>query len=371
MTLRVLCLVPYPEIAASSRLRVQQYAPHLENLGIHLEIRRFYDEHTYAALHKPGRATQKGVGILRGLTRRVFDIFRATHSDIVLIHREATPMGPAIVELALSRLRIPYVFDFDDALFLQVTHPANRNWAWLRNSRRFETSTRLAREVIAGNLYLADHARRSNSRVTVIPTPVDTDRHLMRLDHTGPGRVIGWIGSATTAPYLKLLDEPLAQLAARRNITLHVVGGHYAHDNIPVEEIRYGIDREASDLEGFDIGVLPEPDDPWTKGKCAHKAILYMATGLPVVASAVGVNPDVVQHGITGFCVRSGAEWSEALELLLDEPELRQTMGEAGRRRVEDRFSVRSQSSKLAAVLLRAAESDSAAAGAPALGDRR
>jgi glycosyltransferase involved in cell wall biosynthesis len=354
--------VPYPTIGASNRLRVEQYAPLLREMGIDLRVSSFLDDPTYQILYEPGHVAAKSLGVARGIARRIRDTVRARRSDLVLVHRESAPVGPALFERALSALNVGYVFDFDDATFLPAYHPANRRWAWMRPLSRIDEVARRATAVIAGNEYLASWARERNTDVTIIPTPVDTVRHMLRSPHalTSPV-VIGWVGSSTTAPYLRIVDRALGRLMARRDVIIRIVGGQYRNDRARVEVAPYDLEREPRELERFDIGILPEPDDPWTRGKGAFKALLYMATGVPVVASRVGVNPDVIEHGVTGFCVDGDDEWVDALDRLAGDPQLRQRMGLAGRRRVEERYSLTVLAPRLAGVLRRAARREGGA----------
>jgi glycosyltransferase involved in cell wall biosynthesis len=336
---RVLCLVPYPTEGASNRLRVEQYAPALRRQGIELVISPFLDSATYRVLYEPGHAALKAWSVLGGLARRALDVARARRYDLVLIHRETAPVGPPLVERALRGLRVPYVYDFDDAIFLHAVHPANRRWRWLRRFNADET-TRLARSVIVGNEYLAVWARERNASVAIIPTPVDTERYAPRAVAPPGPVVVGWVGSSTTAPYLRLLDGAFRRIAARHDVLVRAVGGQYAHDTIRVENVPFSVASEPAEVQRFAIGVLPEPDDAWTRGKGAFKALLYMAAGIPTVASRVGVNPEVVVDGQTGFCPVDEDAWVDALERLIADPGLRATMGAAGRRRVEERYSV-------------------------------
>lgn len=355
--LRVLALASLPTLGGANRLRIEQYVPLLRHWGVELDVSPFFDDATYAVLYLPGHFPEKLRGVLRGLVRRARDLVRIKRYELVVVHRESAPLGAPIFERLLERLGIKYVFDFDDAIYLAPIHPANRRWAWLRHPSRVSETTRRASAVIVGNEYLADWARQWNGDVTVIPTAVDTDRHRPGLaERSGNETVIGWVGSSTTAPYLRILDEPLEQLASMRNdLKVKVVGGIYHHSHIPVENLPYRLEREPEDVASFDIGVLPEPDDPWTRGKGAFKAMLYMAAGIPVVASRVGVNPRVVVHGETGYCANNAAEWALAINRLANAPGLRQEMGLRGRMRVEELFSVRVQAPRLAEVLLRAA----------------
>ncbi len=356
--MRVLCLVPYPTLGASNRLRVAQYAATLRGEGIEIVVSPYLDDAGYAVLYQQGHTVAKAAGVARGLGRRLRDLLRARRYDLVLVHRESAPLGPPLVERLLHSWGVPYVYDFDDAIFLGSVHPVNRRWSWLRRPARLARAVSGAKAVIAGNDYLAQWARQHNDNVTVLATPVDTDRHRPRAGARPPGPfVVGWVGSSTTAPYLHLVDEPLARLAGRRPMVVRVVGGIYAHEGVPVELRPYRLEREPDDVASFDVGILPEPDDPWTRGKGAFKALLYMSAALPVVASRVGVNAQVVRDGESGYCVDDADGWVEALGRLADDPVLRERLGRSGRERVEREFSVRSLTPRLASVLRQAAAS--------------
>lgn len=353
--MHVLALVSLPTLGAANRLRVEQYVPVLRDFGIDMEVAPFFDDDAYGVLYTRGAALAKVTGVLRGLARRVARLRRIFEYDVVLVHRESMPLGPPLIERLLGSVGVPYVFDFDDAIFLRPIHPANRRWWWLRHPSRVVYAARHATAVIAGNEYLAGWARRINPNVTVIPTPVDTSRHVPRNDRRPEGTVVvGWVGSSTTAPYLRLLDEPLAALSRRRDITFRVIGGTYSHPRVRVEVRPYRLETEPEEVASFDIGVLPQPDDEWTRGKGAFKALLYMAAEVPVVASRVGSAPDVVLDGETGFCVDDPVGWVRALELLAADAELRRRLGRSGRERVERLYSLRTQAPRLAEVLLAA-----------------
>ncbi len=356
--LRVLCLSTLPTAGAGNRLRFEQYIEPLKALGVTLETSPFFDASAYQVLYRDGHVAEKALAVMRGVLQRVRDAIRAGSFDLIVVYRESAPLGPPLLERLFTFRRIPFVFDFDDAIFLGPIHPANRRWSWLRRPSRVAETARRARSVIVPNDYLAEWARRHNSNVSVIPTAVDTDRH-RPLPRPADGRtVLVWSGSSTTAPYLHLLDAPLAELSRRRgDLVLRVIGGAYENDYVSVEQVVWDLDQEPHDVGAGDIGVLPEPDDLWTRGKGAFKALLYMAAGLPVVASAVGVNPDVIAEGETGYCVSSDAEWADAIDRLASDPALRAALGANGRRRVVELYSVAVQAPRLAAALRGAARS--------------
>lgn len=349
--MRVLALVTLPTLGAGNRLRIEQYAPGLRDHGIELEVSPFFDHDTYVHLYRQGSVMRKAAGTVGGVVTRARDMARARGYDAVLVYRESAPVGPPLIERFLVAVGLPYVFDFDDAIFLRPIHPANRRWAWLRSASRVRWTVTHAAAVIAGNDYLADWARRWNGDVTVIPTPVDTERHRPKADRHGRTQdvILGWVGSSTTAPYLRLLDRPLAQLAREVPVRLRVIGGTYSHPVVPVESIDYDLAAEPDQVAEFDIGLLPEPDDAWTRGKGAFKALLYMAAGVPVVASDVGVNAEVVGGG--GVCVSGDSEWAETLATMARDTRLRRELGDLGRERVIQHYSLAQAVPRLAAVL--------------------
>jgi glycosyltransferase involved in cell wall biosynthesis len=350
--MNVLFIVPYPSGGGSNRLRVEQYLPLLRKHGIGYAVRPFLcSARFYDILYRPGRIVRKGLFFLISGMNRLLDLARSRKFDLIFIHRELFPFGPPILERLLSGSGIPIVYDFDDAIWQQNSSEVNRPLQILKCPGKVGRIISLSRQIIAGNGYLRDYALQYNSRVTVVPTPVDTDR-LYPVSPANEGAVtLGWIGSHSSAPYLRLLDAVLPRLASRYDLHLKVVGGEYQCTHARVSTHEWRLDREVADLHSFDIGLMPMPDNPWTRGKCAFKALQYMAAGLPVVCSPVGMNREVVQDGITGFLARSEAEWTERLALLIENPNLRQTMGQAGRAAVEERYSVKVNFPKFLRVL--------------------
>jgi len=275
--------------------------------------------------------------------------------DVIFIYREVFPIGPAVIERLLTmKDRPPVVFDFDDAIFLPSVSDANRLIGALKFPRKVATIIRRSAHVTAGNEYLADYARAFNPAVTTIPTSVDTDRYVPAPSH--PARdvpIVGWIGSPTTAGYLKSLLPVLQQVRARHPFTLRVSGAGepLAVDGIEVDNVPWSLAAEVELFNGCDIGVYPLADDEWSRGKCGFKAIEFMSCGVPVVAAAVGVNREIIQDGVNGFLASTEQEWIAKIGRLLAEPDLRRAFGDAGRRTVEQRYSLRQTAPLLAATL--------------------
>ena len=278
--------------------------------------------------------------------------------DLLFVYREAFPIGPPLLERLLARPGSPpIVYDFDDAVFLPNTSEANRVISALKYPHKTDTIVGKSAMVIAGNDYLAAYARRHNERVTVIPTCVDTDQFVPRSPESANDAdrrlVFGWIGSQTTASYLEALGPVLTRVHLARPFDLRVAGAgrDLRFGDVTVANVTWSLKDEVSLFNTCDVGVYPLTEDEWTKGKCGFKAIQFMACGVPVVASAVGVNREIIADGVNGFLAATEDEWVEKLTRLADDPALRRRMGEAGRQTIEERYSLRVNAPRMADAL--------------------
>ena len=202
---------------------------------------------------------------------------------------------------------------------------------------------------MVGNPYLAEYARQVNDRVTVIPTTIDTEKYQpsARKESAGPP-VIGWTGSYSTVQHLDTLRGALQKLAERESFRLRVIGTPtYELPPVHVEAMSWRADTELEDLSAIDIGVMPLPDDKWSKGKCGLKALQFMAMGIPTICSPVGVNTDIIQDDQNGFIASTEDEWVDKLSRLLRSHELRQRLGQAGRSTVEQKYSAITQTPRV------------------------
>ena len=253
-------------------------------------------------------------------------VTRAPFADIVFLQRNLLPTrGFPFLELLASKLAGKTIFDFDDAIFTHNREPG----------RRYKDIPRIlgfADAVVCGNGYLAEYARGYNSHVTVIPTvpPLSTSRRGPRTE--GP-IVIGWIGTAPNIPYLRTVEGALLRLAGRLPVTLLTVSDEPLRmpAGIPHEHRKWSIEEERRFFETIDIGIMPLPDDEWTRGKCAFKAIEYMAHGIPAVISPVGANRDLAPEGNGVLFASSEEEWEEKITFLCGSPELRNECGLQGK----------------------------------------
>ena len=359
--IRVLALSPIPEEGAGCRFRIAQFIPYLEAAGIHVTLRSLFTPEFFRLVYKRGHYLRKALSFGALSLKRLDSLRDASRFDVVFIYREIFPIGPALIERLLTMPgRPPVVFDFDDAIFLPSVSDANRLIATLKTPRKVDTIIRRSDRVIAGNAFLAEYARRLNTAVTTIPTCVDTTRFVPSPDawsDNGSGRsrdlIVGWIGSPTTAGYIRDLVPVLRRVRERHPFVLRVSGAGDALQipGLTVDNVAWALDREVELFRTCDVGVYPLADDEWSQGKCGFKAIEFMACGVPVVAAAVGVNREIIEDGVNGFLASTEAEWVEKIGRLLVDGDLRRRLAAAGRRTIEERYSLDVNAPKLAATL--------------------
>src|SRR3989338_8543617 len=340
--MRVLFWVPYPTEGASNRYRVEQYLPYLKKNGIKYSLHPFWSSSAYKILYKSGYFLNKVYFFILGTIFRIFDLLTIFQYDIIFIHREAYPIGGAFFETILSILRKPIIFDFDDAIFLPVSSRPNNFIERFKKPEKIKCIIGKSRHVITGNRYLSDFALQYNRSVSIIPTPIDMDKNFPVAKNYGDGIVIGWIGSITTLDFLNTVKDAFISLSnCFPHIKFKIVGGNFSIDGLStIISKPWSMEEEIEDLKTFDIGIMPMPDNEWTRGKCGFKAILYMNMGIPCVCSPVGVNREIITDGVNGFLAGTDEEWIEKLSLLIENAELRKKLGMAGRKTVEEKYSV-------------------------------
>jgi len=258
----------------------------------------------------------------------------ASRADVVVVLRKTF----SLPFFGLLRLCSKYlILDLDDAIFCRSNGKPSRT-----RQNRFAYIARRCQQIWAGNVYLAETARRYNAAVTVVPTSLATGKYAFKTQKPSDHLDIVWIGSSSTQKYLEVALPFLERLAdGFPHLRLKIVADFdVPTSQLPTIAIPWSEETESEALVSAHIGIAPMPDNPWTRGKCGLKVLQYMAAGLPVVSSPAGVNGEIVEHGVTGFLAESPEEWQLAMDKLVRDPDLRETMGEAGRRQVIERYSV-------------------------------
>jgi len=333
---RALFLPVGDERTASTRYRVLSLLPALRAAGWDAAVRHPFGEESAAP-----RRLARAVDLLR-------DTFGARPADVVVVHRKTFP------PLLASRLRRrgqPLLFDFDDALDLPPPGRDAGAFERQRYARNFHATVAAADIVLCGNEELARRA--AHPRSEILPTSVDTARFRPGAVTAPAEPVLGWIGYSDNLRYLEELDPVFARLRERHPGLRLVVGADRAPSisAIPVEFRRWSLDTELSIFDGIGVGLMPLHDDEWTRGKCAFKALQYMALGVPTVASPVGANREVIEDGVSGFLPPDTASWVAALDRLLADRPLAGAISAAGREVVLRRYSLDVVSRRLLAIL--------------------
>lgn len=290
------------------------------------------------ALQTRGWYVEKWV-IPRGLLQRLRCFWRLRRADVVVVVRKLFRRGQLKVLRWFAR-RV--AFDFDDAIIYRDS--SRKDQLSRSRTQRFTNVMSAADRVIAGNEYLASLARRFGGKPAVIPTCVDEQRVTPAESRAAGGKVvIGWIGSHSTLMYLESLKRVFEELGKRygASVALKVVCDTFPGPmGLEVVEKPWSLEEELEDLRSFDVGVMPLPEDVWTRGKCGFKLLQYMAAAVPVVASPVGVNREIVHDGENGFLADGRERWTEVLALLVEDVGLRQSMGMWGRLSLRGRYTV-------------------------------
>ncbi len=346
--MKVLFLLPYPiGKAPSQRFRVENLLPLLDEAGISYALHPFMDDATWQVLYKGGSLLQKARGIAGGFFRRLKTIlFEARQYDRIFIHREASPLGPPVFEWILKKIfRKKIIFDFDDAIWIPNTSSGNKIAAAFKAHWKTRYICRWSYRVSAGNDFLCRYAIQSGAASVVkIPTVVDMERRYNQVKEHHTGSItIGWTGSHSTLKYLDDLIPVIREVQKELDCTFLVIADK--KPDLPLTDwhfIPWDPATEIEDLLRIDVGVMPLTADPWSEGKCGFKLIQYLSLGIPAVASPVGVNKDIIDHGVNGYLADSRETWLSALRQLISDTGHRTATGMAGYEKMTREYSVAS-----------------------------
>lgn len=348
---KIFFLTKYARNGASSRYRSLQYLPIIGKHGLEYEVSPLFSEEylikKYENSHPPFSLS------LRLLMRRLFSILRASNYSVVVIEYELIPFFPAIFEWLLRYRGCKLIVDYDDAIFHRYDV---HNFFIIRSlfKNKIQSVMRSANIVIVGNKYLANYAHSSgSSQVELIPTVVDLSKYpVFKSNFQSNFFNIGWIGSPSTTKYLYSIAPALAHMCKNDNVIVTLIGAESIEiPGVSLRIIPWSEETEIECLSSFDVGIMPLPDEPWASGKCGFKLIQYMASGLPVIASPIGVNKEIVDDGVNGFLSDSNEQWVEALEKLYENVDMRAKMGAGGRKLIESKYCTNVTAGKITQLL--------------------
>ncbi|MEE9162585.1 MAG: glycosyltransferase family 4 protein [Candidatus Neomarinimicrobiota bacterium] len=353
--MKILLLSRYDRKGGSSRVRFYQYLPYLARQGVEVKPAPLLND-DYVNRFYAGQSKNWG-SIIQAYWRRIAVLLKSHSYDLLWIQGELFPSLPAWGERALRLLKIPYVVDYDDAIFHRYDQHASRV-VRLMLGKKIDRVMRGATLVIAGNNYLAERAKKAGAeRIEYLPSIIDIERYEVRSKPKEQTLEIGWIGTQATVHYLAAIYQALSDIHSMGGVTITLLGPRDAPlEGMPYRILPWSEDKEVSEIKKFDVGIMPLPDEPWERGKCGFKLIQYMACGLPVVGSPVGVNRDIIEQSVNGFAAETHEEWVRALVRLKEDPQLRHMMGQNGRKKVEEHYSLQVSAPRLAELLHSASE---------------
>jgi glycosyltransferase involved in cell wall biosynthesis len=350
--MKVLLLTHSGRQDSSSRIRFLQYLPFFKQQGIQVDVSQLLSDEYVSAIVLGKSKQSLWSLILLSYWNRVKILFKVKNYDLIIIHKEIFPYVPAFVERLFHLIGVFYIVDYDDATYHIYDNHSNY-FVRLLLGKKIDAIMRFSNTVIVGNKYLSLRAELSRAnKIEIIPSVVDLNKYKVVKSNCNKRLVVGWIGSPSTGKYLLEIESIYNLLASEFDVRFVAVGcNKETLKNLPIEVLPWSEETEVQLIQSFDIGIMPLSNSLWEKGKCGYKLIQYMACGLPVVASPIGINTKIIQNGTNGLLAKDTSEWIKALRQLLNDESLRRNMGENGRKCVEKVYSLQVQSQKLGKII--------------------
>ena len=334
-----------PNRSPSQRFRFEQYIPFLEQNGYTCDFSLLVSPNDDLFLYQEGYAIKKIMFLIKTYYIRLQDLLKAKHYDIIFIQREAIMFRSVFFEKTFAK-KTKIIFDFDDAIWLMDISDGNKKYKWFKDPSKISKIIQLSHLIFAGNKYLAEYASRFNNNITIIPTTIDTEYHKkMNYDKPNEKICIGWTGSTTTIKHFDMAVPFLIKLKEKfgSQIYFKLIGSEtYTNPSLELKGTKWQINKEIQDLSEIDIGIMPLPDNEWSKGKCGFKGLQYMAMEIPTIMSPIGVNNEIIQDNVNGYLASSEEEWVEKISNLILSKNLRTLFGEKGRQTIIEKYSVQS-----------------------------
>ncbi len=355
---KILVICPYPEDqAAGQRLKYEQYFRSWEENGFEIEVSEYMDQNLWEIVYEKGNYLRKCFGVLKGHLRRYRDLFLIWRFDVVYIFQWTTPFGIGLYDYLIRLLSKKIIYDLEDFVVLKKGEEENPNplLKFIRSNRKTDFLIKNSDYIITSSPSLNDYCLNKNKKKksSFISSSVDTNKFKPSNNYKNDHKiVIGWTGTFGSKPYLDLLREVFIELGKSYEFKLRFITNFdYQLPGLDLEVIRWSKESEVLDMQSLDIGVYPLEDSEWVKGKSGLKAIQYMAFGLPIVASNLGINPDLISHNINGLLASNNDEWLDHLKKLVEDSELRRDLGLAARKLAVDKYSLSAIESKYLDIL--------------------
>ena len=342
---KILFLSPYPiDKAPSQRLKYEQYFKHMELDGFEISTSPFVSAHFWEIIYKKGSTLKKIGYTILGYFRRIKDLFKLRKYDVVYIHLWVTPLGFPIFEWLVKLIAKKIIYDIDDMIFLGHSSEANKFLEGLKGKKKMISLMKSSDHIITCTPTLDKFVRQYNTNTTDISSTIDTEKYTKK-EHIATEKItLGWSGSHSTSKYVKLLEPVFTELLTKgHRFKVLVIGDNnftFSDKNIEVISKPWELSSEVVDLKQIDIGLYPLPNEQWVLGKSGLKALQYMSIGIPTIATNIGANSRIISNGENGFLVKNNSEWIASLELLINDVEKRNNIGEKAIDTVESKFSI-------------------------------
>ncbi|MGD8778210.1 MAG: glycosyltransferase family 4 protein [Ignavibacteria bacterium] len=346
--MKILILPRYDFSGASSRYRLYQYIPFLSEQGHEVFVKPLLGEDYIKYLYN-NKMSLPFAEIIKGYFQRIFILLNKNKYDIIWLQQEAFPWIPSWFEKFFWESKPKLVTDYDDAFFHRYDDHKSQ---FVRSilGKKIDSIMSYADLILAGNEYLAERAKKNNKEknIKIFPTVVDINKFKFIENKKDSIFTIGWIGTPSTEKYIYEIEDVIKEISKDRDVKFVLLGANNINIESSILEIKkWEESTEIVEISKFDVGVMPLPDNPWERGKCGFKLIQYLACGIPVIGSPVGVNSKIIVDGENGFQAKNSFEWINYIKTLKNDPSLRKKMSIAGRKLVEEKYSLQNNSLKL------------------------
>lgn len=348
--MKILVLTRYDKMGASSRLRFIQYFDSIVAAGHQITHQSLISDGLLSEKYKSGK--YRTFNLFMAYINRLLLLGNLYKFDIIWVEKELFPWVPFWVEnlfIYISRFR-RIIIDYDDAVFHVYDRSPFVILKWFFG-RKIDKLMALSDVVVVGNDYLAERATQAGARsVELLPTVIDINRYQSKWRLRLPVNkmpIVVWVGSPSTIKYLENIRHVLLMVYKVRPFVLRVVGAEFFDNQLVIDQHAWAEDTESQLIQQSDVGLMPLIDSEWERGKCGYKLIQYMACGLPVIASPIGVNSQIVSPGFNGFLAEDDEGWTKALVSLLENSVLAMSLGMNSRMRVEERYCLQVTAPKL------------------------
>ena len=349
--MEVLALVPHQYgHAPGQRSSIELWQHVLDPAGIRIHFAPFETNRLHEILFHAGHYPAKAGEMFRAYIDRLKLLRRLDEFDAVFVYREAALLGPAFLEKMVARRGKPIIYQLDDPLYVPYRSPSNSYFSYLKFFGKVADICRIAKVVIVNSAQIREYASQYSESIWQIPTVVDTDKYVFQPKSLPEDRevCIGWSGSLTTRNNIKVVAGALRELSKEVKHRVHLIGS--AHFDLPGVEYtaqEWSAETEVEDLRQIDVGMVPLPVNEWNKRKFFMKTAQFMALGIPPVATPLGSNPQVIEHGVTGFLADSDEEWVKYLKLLISDHDLRTSMSHRAALVAQEKYSLTGNAEKI------------------------